>query len=149
MTIPDSVVVKRIGQKHPWLWPMTLPIILPRHQNALSRQQNEELRKEDEAIGRETELIEQETELIEQETAMIEQETAILRRQNKALAFLESRDFDKMIRELAGPGDGYARHPLDRVDVGLLCEKLVEHGCDEHDIPFLLNALGLNEALDV
>jgi hypothetical protein len=100
-----------------------------RRQNALSRQQNEELRKENEAIGRETE--------------QIEQETAILRRQNKALAFLESRDFDKMVRELAGPGDGDARHPLDRVDVALLCEKLVEHGCDEEDIPFLLNALDL------
>jgi hypothetical protein len=107
-----------------------------RRQNALSRQQNEELRKENEAIERETEQIEQETE-------QIEQETAILRRQNKALAFLESRNFDKMVRELAGPGDCNARHPLDRVDVGLLCEKLVEHGCVEEDIPFLLNALEL------
>lgn len=135
-----------------------------RRQNALSRQQNEELRKENEAIKRETEQIEQEikiidqeieiidqeieqidreTEQIEQETEKIEQETAILRRQNKALAFLESRDFDKMVRELAGPADGDARHPLDRVDVGLLCEKLVEHGCDERDLPFLLNALDL------
>ena len=128
-----------------------------RRQNALSRQQNEELRRENEAIKKETEQIEQEieiidqeieqidreTEQIEQETEQIEQETAILRRQNKALAFLESRDFDKMIKELAGPADGDARHPLDRVDAGLLCEKLVEHGCDKRDLPFLLNALDL------
>ncbi|MFN9645226.1 MAG: hypothetical protein ACK6BG_08960 [Cyanobacteriota bacterium] len=96
-----------------------------------------------EQIDQEIEQIDRETEQIEQETEQIEQETAILRRQNKALAFLESRDFDKMVRELAGPADGDARHPLDRVDVGLLCEKLVEHGCDERDLPFLLNALDL------
>lgn len=123
-----------------------------RRQNALSRQQNEELRKENEANARETEQIEQEIEQIEQEieqidreTEQIERETAILRRQNKALAFLESRAFDKMIKELAGPGEGDTRHPLDRIDVGLLCEKLVEHGCDERDLPFLLDALDVEK----
>jgi hypothetical protein len=143
-------VKKRIRRRPSWLSPMWRDIDSLRRQNALSRQQNEELRKENEAIARETEQIEQEIEQIDQEieqidreTEQIEQETAILRRQNKALAFLESRDFDKMIRELAGPADGDARHPLDRVDVCLLCEKLVEHGCDERDLPFLLNALDL------
>ena len=157
-------VKKRIRRRPSWLSPMWRDIDSLRRQNALSRQQNEELRKENEAIARETKQIDQEieiidqeieqidleieqidreTEQIEQETEQIEQETAILRRQNKALAFLESRDFDKMIKELAGPADGDARHPLDRVDVCLLCEKLVEHGCDERDLPFLLKALDL------
>jgi predicted RNase H-like nuclease (RuvC/YqgF family) len=149
-------VKKRIRRRPSWLSPMWRDIDSLRRQNALSRQQNEELRKENEAIKRETEQIdqeieqiEQETEQIEQEIEQIEQETVILRRQNKALAFLESKDFDKMVRELAGPGDGDARHPLDRVDVCLLCEKLVEHGCDERDLPFLLDALELEDGLAV
>ncbi|MFM9101301.1 MAG: hypothetical protein ACKOPS_08175, partial [Cyanobium sp.] len=149
---------KRIRRRPSWLSPMWRDIDSLRRQNALSREQNDELRRENEALARETEQIDQETEQIEQDIEQIdqeieqieqdieqiEQETEILRRQNKALAFLESRFFYKMIRELAGAGESETGYPLDRVDVDLLCEKLVEHGCDERDLPFLLNALDLD-----
>jgi large subunit ribosomal protein L7/L12 len=122
-----------------------------RKQNALSKQQNEALRKENEAIEKETEQIEQEIEQIEQETEQIERETerlrnetAILRRQNKALALLESSEFDEILRQVAGPGGSECGNPLDQVDVDVLCEKLVEHGCMQEDIPLLLNALELD-----
>jgi ribosomal protein L7/L12 len=67
-----------------------------------------------------------------------------LRRQNKALALLESSEFDEILRQVARSGGREFSNPCDQVNVDLLCKKLIEHGCVQEDIPFLLNALELD-----
>ena len=115
-----------------------------RKQNALSKLQNETLRKENEAIEKESEQIEQEIEQIERETEQLRNEAAILRRKNKALALLESSEFDEILRQVAQPRGSESGNLLDQVNVDLLCKKLIEHGCVQEDILFLLNALELD-----
>ena len=128
---------KRIRRGHSWLLPMWREIYSLRKQNALSKLQNETLRKENEAIEKETVQIERETE-------QLRNEAAILRRQNKALALLESSEFHEILSELSGDDCVERRDPLDGVNVDLLCQKLIDHGCHEEDIPFLLSALELD-----
>lgn len=124
-----------------------------RKQNALLKQQNEALRKENEAIESETEQIERETEQIEREieqikseTEQLRNETAILKRQNKALALLESSEFDECFREAPLPGKGSSDHFDENINISLLSMKLRDLGCADEDIHFLLSALGIDDS---
>jgi hypothetical protein len=96
------------------------------------------LRKQNESTKREIEQTEIDTE-------QLRCETEILKRQNKALALIESSDIDALLKEASIPGSNHSKHTKDHLDLDLLAGKFVALGCDAEDIPFLFDVLELTK----
>ncbi len=103
------------------------------------------LRKQNESTKKEIESMRRKSEQTEIETEQLRSETEILRRQNKALELIESSDLDALLREATISGGNESEHTEDQFDLNLLAEKLVAHGCDVDDIPFLFDVLELTK----
>jgi hypothetical protein len=102
------------------------------------------LRKQNESTKKEIESMRRKSKQTEIETEQLKSETEMLRRQNKALALIESIDLDALLNEATIPSPNDSKHPEAQLNPELLEEKLVALGCDVDDIPFLVDLLGLS-----
>jgi hypothetical protein len=120
-------VKKERSRRTSWLSPMWRDI--------------DSLRKQNESTKKEIESMRRKSKQTEIETEQLKSETEILRRQNKALALIESSDLDALLKEVIIPGRNDSKHPEAQLDPELLANKLKGLGCDANDIPFLLDVL--------
>jgi len=124
-------VKKERSRRTSWLSPMWRDI--------------DSLRKQNESTKREIESMRRKSEQTEIETEQLRSETEILRRQSKALALIESRGLDALLKEASIPGSNHSKHTEDHLDLDLLAGKFVALGCDSEDIPFLFDVLELTK----
>ena len=124
-------VKKERSRRTSWLSPMWRDI--------------DSLRKHNESTKKEIESMRRKSKQTEIETEQLKSETEILRRQNKALALIESIDLDALLNEATIPSPNDSKHPEAQPNPELLEEKLVALGCDVDDIPFLFDVLELSK----
>jgi hypothetical protein len=97
------------------------------------------------SLRKQNESTKKEIEQTEIETEQLRCETEILKRQNKALALIESSDLDALLKEASISGSNHSKHTEDHLDLDLLAGKFVALGCDAEDIPFLFDVLELTK----
>jgi len=94
-------------------------------------------------MWRDIDSLRKQNESTEKEIESLRSETEILKRQNKALALIESSDLDALLREATIPAGNNPGDSEGQLDLDLLAGKLVALGCNAVDIPHLLDVLEL------